>query len=184
MILKVLFRWVEWRSLLRFQPSLEEFFMIHLHSVYYLGGHNISNPVSTLSWGILYDSQCFLEAIILELLGFQPSLEEFFMIQGSHTCDLSRRPPTFQPSLEEFFMILFFLPDLFLYLFYLRKFQPSLEEFFMIYLTFERIEYNVRGFNPLLRNSLWFVSQNFDSLFSDLQFQPSLEEFFMILQYM
>ena len=76
------------------------------------------------------------------------------MIQGSHTCDLSRRPPTFQPSLEEFFMILFFLPDLFLYLFYLRKFQPSLEEFFMIYLTFERIEYNVRGFNPLLRNSL------------------------------
>ena len=88
--------------------------------------------VSTLSWGILYDSPIYIVNSSACFSMFQPSLEEFFMIlRYCSQFSESRIVSKFQPSLEEFFMIL-------------KR-------------TLRRVRRNANSrFNPLLRNSLWF----------------------------
>ncbi len=120
--------WVSHRAGEVFQPSLEEFFMIHCCDTWdWPWGCWGFNPllrnslwfhiptlsdlgdkpccVSTLSWGILYDSMRSIRGISLPISLFQPSLEEFFMIPPSIRNNRHNILLKFQPSLEEFFMI-------------------------------------------------------------------------------
>ena len=87
----------------------------------------------------------------LNILWFQPSLEEFSKIPMQEEAYLALSEALFQPSLEEFSKIL----------------RASVNS---LYLDYYR-------FNPLLRNSLRFNTFLIRIMRHGGEFQPSLEEF-------
>ncbi len=165
--------------ILMFQPSLEEFFMIP--TPLYLTCPDTLSFVSTLSWGILYDSCLKADGKVLKnKKGFNPLLRNSLWFRnwlgrgGSHY-------ERFQPSLEEFFMIQ--------KLIYEEKYSNDINvstlSWGILYdstlLYIFCVVVWVLSFNPLLRNSLWFASMLTANKDVSATFQPSLEEFFMIL---
>ena len=168
-----------------FQPSLEEFFVI-----LYPGMKPAESEIftlSTLSWGILCDSWKFKRYKKLDTVqqNFQPSLEEFFVILYSNWITIRNigHINIFQPSLEEFFVILVIL----LLRLPMGLGLSTLSWGILCDSSSQKQAFQIEkmlfpAFNPLLRNSLWFlcicVLLSLPLLFST--FQPSLEEFFVI----
>ena len=115
--------------------------------------------LSTLSWGILCDSTIEIVALgFCFCLSFNPLLRNSLWFYLYCCTCWKILMITFQPSLEEFFVIL------------------GEAETWGTYFSFF-------SFNPLLRNSLWFLAIGYWWFSREVQksvFQPSLEEFFVI----
>ena len=144
-----------------------------------LNGYSATAPngeLSTLSWGILYDSHPWYRNYLEKRCwAFNPLLRNslWFLNIVWRQCN---RKVLFQPSLEEFFVIH--------YLRYHRqysqisRFQPSLEGFFMIQLHYQQLTArDFIDFNPLLRDSLWFYVLAADTAIAKIKdFNPLLRD--------
>ena len=138
--------------------------------------------VSTLSWGILYDSSIKERGILQPLyLSFNPLLRNSLWFYTTNTCNRCLLRKKFQPSLEEFFMIQY--PEKLFILVERRSFNPLLRN--SLWFLVEKILVEVglwKWFQPSLEEffMILIIPKAIRRTLNLQPFQPSLEEFFMI----